>query len=667
MTRVLSGVLTAGLMGVSVSGSGGGGAGDGVSEALHAASAEARGLEQTAAPAVTEDSAGRLTLTWSQVDGAASYLFFVSRDGVPLAGTPLPFPSDATSFTTGPDPLPAGTYSLRVAGVVGGVIGAASPEVTFAVGIPSAPGQPTAQVTGTTLTSLSWTAAAGRVTRYDLSVSRDGTPMPGSPFNMGPLTAIGPVPDLPPGTYLVSARAYNGATAGAASAAGSFVVAAPAAPGSPGTPVASVSETTLTSLSWPAASGTVTAYKAYVTLNGATLPGTPVLLGSSPAISNVGNLPTGTYTIRIAALNGTLEGPQSAPVTFTVGEATPGIGTYPVRFTRHFIDPAHVQVVTPVGGQTGFGGLIAVRSYVIPPSALYGVRLPVYAPADLELFAASFYLPGGAPAGYQPEYSLFFSAGGSLEVQFYHIKGVVGSVAAVVPTSASSSSAGQSVTRTRIAAGEQIGWYEGEAGRSVAFDFRVEDRSQQPNVFINQSRFESSPMASGELYAKCPYDYYSEALKSIWMSKLGSAGGTVVPGTPCGTLSQGTPGTAHGLWFRPGAQVNNLTFEGTAFSDPTSVGPAGQYMSQILFTTDADGAIRIGGLNVAAPLGQMIVGTNQSTWKRPEELTVGQTHCWTDSRQSVKVQLTSSTTLVAVVGSGSCNTLSLSEGRAYER
>ena len=663
MRRVVYGVLTAGLMGVS----GGSGAGDGFIEVLHAASAEARGFVQPPAPVVTEDSAGRLTVSWSPVTGATSYLFFVSRDGAPLDGSPIPFPSTATSITTGPDPLPAGTYALSVAGVVGGVIGAASPEATFAVGIPSAPGQPTAQVTGTTLTSLSWTAAAGKVTRYDLSVSLNGTPMPGSPFNMGPMTTIGPVPGLPPGTYLVSARAYNGATAGAASAAGSFVVAAPAAPGQPGTPAASVSGTTLTSLSWSAASGTVTAYKAYVTLNGTTLPGTPVLLGPSPAISNVGGLPTGTYAIRIAALNDTLEGPASSPVTFTVGGGTPGTGacTAPVRFTQHFIDPAHVQVVTPLGGQTAFGGSIAVRSYVMPPSALYGMRLPVYAPTDMDLVAASYYLPNGAPAGYQPEYSLFFDAGCSIEVQLYHIKGVVGAVASVVPTTASSSSAGQTVTRTRVAAGQQIGWYEGEAGRSVAFDFRVEDRSS-PNVFINQSRFDSSAMATGERYAKCPYDYYSEPLKSTWMAKLGSAGGTVVPGTPCGTPSQGTPGTAHGMWFRPGAQVNSLTFEGTVFGDP-AVGSAGQYMSQIAFTTDADGMVRIGGLNVAAPLGQMMVGSNHATWKKPEELTVGQTHCWTDSRQSVKVQLTSSTTLVAVVGSGSCDTLSLALGKTYER
>jgi hypothetical protein len=336
-----------------------------------------------------------------------------------------------------------------------------------------------------------------------------------------------------------------------------------------------------------------------------------------------------------------------------------------VKFTRDFIDQSHVQAVTPIGGQTAFGGSIAIRSYVMPPTSLYGQRLPVYAPVDMTLYQASYYLPPGAPVGYQAEYALYFDAGCSVQVQLFHIKGVVGNVARAVPAAPSPSSAGQSVARTKVLAGDQIGWFQGEAGRSVAFDFRVEDELSK-NSFINQSRFESSPNGRGELHAKCPYDYYVEPLRSQWLAKLGSAGGVVVPGTPCGKPSQGVSGTANGLWFLPNAKVNDLKFEGASFGD-AAVGPAGQYMSQIALTTDADGMVRIGGLNVASPLGQMMVGSNQATWKKPEDIKVGQTHCWTDSRQSVKVQLVSAASLVAVVGSGSCDSLSLSSGKTYER
>ena len=278
-----------------------------------------------AAPTVTEGADGRLTVTWSAVSGATGYVFVVTQAGA--APQQVSFPSTQTTVTTDPNPLPAGTYTLSVAGVVSGVTGAQSPAATFTVGVPSAPGQPTAQVSGTTLTSLSWTAATGRVTRYDLSVSVNGAPVTGSPFNVGISTSIGPVPGLAPGTYSVTARAYNGSTAGAVSAAGSFTIAAPAAPGQPGTPVATVSGTTLTSLTWTApTSGTVTAYKAYVTLDGSTMPGTPVLLGPSPSLGQaVTGLPAGNYAISISALNNTLEGPVSSPATFTVaGPSAPG-------------------------------------------------------------------------------------------------------------------------------------------------------------------------------------------------------------------------------------------------------------------------------------------------------------------------------------------------------
>lgn len=333
-------------------------------------------------------------------------------------------------------------------------------------------------------------------------------------------------------------------------------------------------------------------------------------------------------------------------------------------FTKNFIDPDHVQFVSPLGGQTAFGGVIAVRSYVHTKPSLHGQRLPLFAPVDMDLVQASYYLPAGAPAGYKAEYSLFFEFGCSLQLQLYHVKGVVGKVASAVPNVASSSSAGQQVTRTRVAAGEQIGWYEGEAGRSVAFDFRVED-SNKKNSFINQTRFEKSDKASGELYAKCGYDYYVEPLKSVWMAKLGGGEGPV-PGTRCGLPSQGTAGTASGMWFLPGAKVNETTYSGLSFSDPM-VGPAGQYQSQIMLNTDPSGTVRIGGLNVAAPMGQMMIFSNQATWKQPESILIGQSHCWTDSRQSVKVEVISATAMLAVVGSGSCDSLAAAAGLRYER
>jgi len=336
-------------------------------------------------------------------------------------------------------------------------------------------------------------------------------------------------------------------------------------------------------------------------------------------------------------------------------------------FTRDVIALDHVQVVVPIGQQTAFGGVLSVRSYIHSKPELHGQKLPLYAPVDMTFFQASYYLPPDAPPGYQPEYSLFFDAGCGIQVQLYHVKGVVGAVAGVAPRDPVPSSAGQPVTPTRIRAGEQIGWYQGEAGRSVAFDFRVQD-SHHRNTFINQQRFDTSPGANGELQAVCPYDFYVGAQRERWLAKLGAPSSDPTPGTSCGTIAQGTAGTAQGMWFFTDAKVNELTYRGDTWS--TSM-PAGQYQSQIVLNVDPGGNVRIGGLNARAPMGQMMIGkagAGSDTWKDPATVTAGQEHCWSNASQSVKVRVSADgAALTAVVGAGDCTSLDLARGQVYVR
>ena len=336
-------------------------------------------------------------------------------------------------------------------------------------------------------------------------------------------------------------------------------------------------------------------------------------------------------------------------------------------FTRDVIALDHVQVVVPIGQQTAYGGVLSVRSYVHSRPELHGQRLPLYAPVDMTFFQAAYYMPPGAPPGYQAEYSLFFDAGCGIQVQLYHVKGVVGAVAAVAPREPVPSSAGQPVTPTRIKAGEQIGWYEGEAGRSVAFDFRVQDAMHR-NQFINQKRFENSPGADGELYAVCPYDFYAGAQRERWLAKLGAPSSDPIPGTRCGTVTQGRAGTAEGMWFFADAKVNDLTYRGETWSGAM---PAGQYQSQIVLNVDPGGTVRIGGLNARTPMSQMMIGTHgtgSDTWKDPASVTAGQEHCWSNADQSVKVRLSADgAALTAVVGTGGCESLDLARGQVYVR
>jgi hypothetical protein len=360
-------------------------------------------------------------------------------------------------------------------------------------------------------------------------------------------------------------------------------------------------------------------------------------------------------------------GPNPDPGPGPGPNPEPGCSSPPV-FTKDFIDPDHVQVVVPIGQQTAFGGVLSVRSYVHSKPSLDGQRLPLYAPVDMTLVQAAYYKISDDPS-YKPEYSLFFDAGCGVQVQLYHVKGVTGAVAAAAPKEPVPSSAGQPVTPTPVKAGEQIGWFEGEAGRSVAFDFRVED-SSRTNTFINQTRFTASPGASGELHAVCPYDFYAGAQRDSWLAKLGAPSSDPVPGTTCGTISQGTPGTAEGMWFFADAKVNELTYQGLTWSEG-DVPNAGEYQSQIVLNVDPGGTVRIGGLNASQPMTQMMIGRQgpgSDTWRDPKSIKTGQEHCWSTSAQAVKVHLSGDgRTLTAVVGTGACSTLDLSRGQVYVR
>lgn len=320
------------------------------------------------------------------------------------------------------------------------------------------------------------------------------------------------------------------------------------------------------------------------------------------------------------------------------------------EFTHNFIDPKYVRVVTPIGEQTGSGGVIAVRSYVFPAQEFSGQELPIFAPVDMSLFQASYYKPAGSSSTYKPEYSLYFDAGCGIMVKFFHIKGVVGKTAAAVPVEPSSSSAGQPIKVTPVKAGEQIGWYKlGET--SVAFDFWV-DNAAVTNEFIVKSHF----VDSNALHAVCPYNYYAADKKVIWLAMLGASGSGPIPGTGCGVISQGLIGTADGMWFiSESTQIDRLLYDGA-------------YQSQISFVVDPSGILRIGGLNASGAPKQMMISSNTSTWKKPSDILIGATHCWSDSEQSVKVNLTNQKTMAVLVGPGSCDALgSPASGRTYYR
>ncbi len=261
-------------------------------------------------------SGNTVDMSWSApTSGSAptSYtLVAKTPSGAPLGTLPLGL---VTNFSAA---APNGAYLLSV--LAANAVGTGPESNTVTVSLPSAlqpPGPPsglTASVAGSTV-GFTWNApsSGGAVANYVLVVG-------GTPGFTTPLAAV-PLPasprsvsfsGIPPGTYYLRMVAQNAAGTSAASPEIAMAVAGATAPGAPTLNAPVVTGNTV-ALSWtPGVGGAPTSYMLSVT--GAAV-GTAPLSGTSLTVPGV---PSGTYFLRLVALNSAGPSPSSAQVTLVV-------------------------------------------------------------------------------------------------------------------------------------------------------------------------------------------------------------------------------------------------------------------------------------------------------------------------------------------------------------
>lgn len=317
------------------------------------------------------------------------------------------------------------------------------------------------------------------------------------------------------------------------------------------------------------------------------------LAGADAAFAATGPCPTPTAT-----------GCSGAGTAGPTKVACPG---GKVTFTRYLLDPALIRNVTQIGS-IGGGGALVGRSYVFPKSDLDGRRLELRAPAAMTLTGLGYYLPAGAPAGYEPEYSLLFDLGCGLSLELYHVKALAPALARSAPASASPSSGYLPVKGgARVKAGAVFAYYIREEGRSVAFDVILHD-ARVSNRFPNQARYATSNL----LHVVCPWTRYTGALRKTMLALVGTAGGTLTPEAGCGTVSRAIDGTIAGEWWlTPGSVIPPYRSDGD-YGEPMAV------------IEEADGTVRIGHLGGSTQ--DTLVSRSNPTWASPAKVTG--THCY---------------------------------------
>lgn len=299
------------------------------------------------------------------------------------------------------------------------------------------------------------------------------------------------------------------------------------------------------------------------------------------------------------------------------------------QFTHPFTDLSTIDALNPIGG---IGGGSPGRSYI---GVKEGMEAPLYAPINATL-RKIIYADRGSGYG---EYGLIFAASCEVEFMFDHIDRLSDTLAKYAPKTAAATSQIQDNMEltVRINAGELLGYSNGTP-LARTFDFLLTNYAKKAS-YINPKRWEWEQA----LYSQCPYDYFVSDLKSQYYGKLGKPGHLgFVKADACGNPSHDVAGTASGGWFK---------------GDSTD--KRGEYLAIARDYNDAQIAYRKDGQafesSQAVQTGKPylnIVDFTPGTY--PEEITPGQSICYSNNNEWAFITLLSNTELSFAKGSGAC-------------
>lgn len=299
------------------------------------------------------------------------------------------------------------------------------------------------------------------------------------------------------------------------------------------------------------------------------------------------------------------------------------------QFTHAFTDLSKIDALNPIGG---IGGGSPGRSYI---GVKEGMEAPVYAPVDSTL-RKIIYANRGAGYG---EYGLIFVVGCEVEFMFDHLDKLSDTLLKYAPKTAAATSQIQDNTELNIfvKAGELIGYTNG-TDLAHTFDFLLTNYAKKV-AYINPKRWEWDQA----LYSQCPYDYFVPELRTAYYAKLGKPSyNGFVKADSCGNPSHDIAGTASGGWFK-GASTDKQ----------------GEYLAIAKDFNDAQVAYRKDGQafesSQAVQMGKPYLNiTDNTPEKYPENITPGQSICYSNNNEWAFIKLLSETELSFATGSGSC-------------
>jgi hypothetical protein len=306
--------------------------------------------------------------------------------------------------------------------------------------------------------------------------------------------------------------------------------------------------------------------------------------------------------------------------------------------THFYTDLDQIEMINPTIVTSG--NWLKNRQYhkIITDANNIAPEIPIYAPADAVAIELTHYVatmfPWDGPSYDASQFDVRFQATCDVFFWFDHITRLAEPFASLAPEEGVRDTRNAAVPiMVNVTAGDLIGWTTGTDPAHV-WDFIMIDK-RQTTLFANQERYEKTGDLQGLLHTVCPYDYYDEALRAVYVSKFAWWGGSI--GSMSCKIPADVPGALAGGWFQ------------TPFDSSTPFAPADW---GLVAKIEADGYAYIAGPGWevrANPQGPLFA----------DPATVTTEHCYQHSSQPAKwayLKLLSATEVAAAHGEGACPT-----------
>ncbi|MBI4016013.1 MAG: hypothetical protein HY362_04835 [Candidatus Aenigmarchaeota archaeon] len=294
-------------------------------------------------------------------------------------------------------------------------------------------------------------------------------------------------------------------------------------------------------------------------------------------------------------------------------------------FTAAFTDNSKILNIFPVGNLPFGNPGTQVRTYINMKQENSTVLVPVYAPINSTLKKITYSNRTLRDQMVRAEYRLDFQVSCEVTYAFDHLAAIADRFKGVSPATPANNTGTGAMVSIPVTAGELVG-YTDRNFINGNWDFFVLNTAHN-ETFINPSRWTSDHSKHGV----CPYDYYTDNLKSEYYSLLLKSRDSDKPS--CRTVSRDIPGTLSGGWFQGNStEVQGSRLAVASFADMVDLEIVRDNQPRF-FIRDANAGV-----------------------VKPEKVTAGNTVCYYDREQNIHIflRLLSDTEISLATGVREC-------------